>query len=65
MLEERDLRFPTPEERYVFDRGGVVCWGQDGKTRVRCEISREALDDQLGADCKVKANRGAIDFRPA
>jgi hypothetical protein len=50
MLEERDLRFPTPEERYVFDHGGVVCWGQDGETRVRCEISREALDDQLVLD---------------
>ena len=40
-LEQHDLRFPAPEERFVFDREVVVFWGQDGKTRVRCEISRE------------------------
>jgi Fic family protein len=64
MVERRDLRFP--EARYSFDRGVVVFWGQDGETRVRCEISREALDDHFHGDDKDKlevfrANRRAIE----
>jgi hypothetical protein len=49
-VERRELKFPVPEERYVSDRGVVVFWGQDGNKRVRCEISREALEDHFGAD---------------
>ena len=54
------------EERYVFDREVVVFWGQDGETRVRCEISQEALDDHFGGDGKDKlevfrASRQAIE----
>jgi hypothetical protein len=65
-LERRDLRFPAPEERYDFDRGIVIFWGQDGETRVRCEISREALDDHFHGDNKDKlevfrSNRQAIE----
>ena len=29
-------------------------WGQDGKTRVRCEISREAMDDDFHGENKDK-----------
>jgi hypothetical protein len=62
----RALEFPGPEERYIFDREVVVFWGQDGATRVRCEISQEALDDHFGGDGKEKvevfrANRKAIE----
>ena len=65
-LERRDLKFPASEERYSFDRGVVAFWGQDGEARVRCEISREALDDHFGGDGKDKlevfrANRRAIE----
>jgi uncharacterized protein DUF1488/Fic/DOC family protein len=65
-LERRDLKFPAPEERYIFDREVVVFWGQDGETRVRCGISREALDDHFGGDGRDKveifrANRRAIE----
>jgi fido (protein-threonine AMPylation protein) len=65
-MERGDLRFPAPEERYVFDCMVVVFWGQDGEIRVRCEISREALDDHFGGDGKDKlevfrANREAIE----
>jgi len=65
-LERHDLRFPAPDERYVSDRMVVVFWGQDGETRVRCAISREALDDHFGGDNKDKlevfrANRRAIE----
>jgi hypothetical protein len=62
----RELEFPASEESYVFDRGVVAFWGQDGDTRVRCEISREALDDHFHGDDKDKlevfrANRQAIE----
>ena len=67
-LEQHDLRFPEPEERYDFDRGVVTFWGQDGENRVRCAISREALDDHFQGDDKDKlevfrANRQAIELK--
>ncbi|MGH9326024.1 MAG: DUF1488 family protein, partial [Terriglobia bacterium] len=66
MVERHHLRFPAPQESYVFDREVVLFWGQDGATRVRCEISREALDDHFGGDGKDKlavfrGNRPAIE----
>jgi hypothetical protein len=65
-LEAHDLKFPAPNEEYIFDREVVIFWGLDGKTRVRCEISREALDDDFRADNKDKlevfrANRQVIE----
>jgi hypothetical protein len=65
-LERRDLQFPKAEEKYYSDRGVVVFWGQNGETRVRCEISREALDDHFHGDDKDKlvvfrSNRRAIE----
>jgi Protein of unknown function (DUF1488) len=44
----------------------VVFGGQDVDTRVRCEISRQALDDNFKGDAKDKmqvfrANRKAIE----
>ncbi len=66
VVEWRDINFLKGGEKYVFDREVVVFWGQDGETRVRCEISREALDDHFGGDGKDKlevfiANRRAIE----
>ena len=65
-LEQHDLRFPELEERYDFDRGAVMFWGHDGESRVRCAISREALDDHFRGDGKDKlevfrANRQVIE----
>ena len=65
-LEQHDLTFPEPEARYIFDRAVVVFWGQDRQKRVRCAISREALDDHFKGDGKDKgevfqANRPAIE----
>jgi hypothetical protein len=62
----RALEFPAPEEKYVFDGGIVMFWGQDRETRVLCAISREALDDHFRGDNKdqlevFKANRQAIE----
>jgi len=64
--EQHDLKFQAPEGRYVFDRGVIVFWGQDGEKRVRCEISREALDDHFHGDNQDKldvfqANRPMIE----
>jgi len=65
-VERRDLKFPEPEEGYVSGRDVVVFWGLDGETRVRCAISREALNDHFGRDGKDKlavfrGNRPAIE----
>ena len=65
-LDRRYLQFPKPEEKYNSDRGVVVFWGQDGETRVRCEMSREALDDHFHGDNEGKvevfrSNRRAIE----
>jgi Protein of unknown function (DUF1488) len=62
----RELTFPDPQEAYVFDRGVVTFWGQDGERRVQCAVSREALDDHFKGDKKGKlevfrANRRAIE----
>lgn len=51
-LERRELTFAAPEETYNRNRGVVIFWGHDGERRVRCEISREALDDHSEADNK-------------
>ena len=66
MREPHDLTFPATEERFIFDRDVVVFWGQDGETRVRCEISEEALHDHFGGDGRdilsvFRANRPAIE----
>jgi hypothetical protein len=53
-LEHRDLTFPEKEEKFIFGREVIAFWGQDGKTRVRCEISREALDDAFHGDDRDK-----------
>jgi fido (protein-threonine AMPylation protein) len=65
-VEQHDLVFPESEARYISDRGVVVFWGQDGRSRVRCAISREALDDHFKGDNRDKLevfneNRRAIE----
>jgi hypothetical protein len=52
--EKHDLTFPDQTEKFDFDREVVLFLGQDGKTRIRCAISREALDDDFRADNREK-----------
>ncbi len=52
--ENKELIFPVPDERYDRSRESVVFWGQDRAQRVRCAISREALDDHFQGDHKDK-----------
>jgi hypothetical protein len=49
-----ELSFPAPEERYDSDRDVVVFWGLDRDHRIRCAISREALDDHFHGDNRKK-----------
>ena len=65
-VERHDLTFPAPDETYDFNRFVLVFWGQDGNMRVRCAISREALDDHFQRDNRDKlevfiANRQTIE----
>ncbi|MGD0632152.1 MAG: DUF1488 domain-containing protein [Terracidiphilus sp.] len=58
--------FPAPEERHDTSSGVIVFWGQDMAQRVRCAISREALDDHFHGDNRDKLevfreNRPAIE----
>ena len=53
-LERHNLEFPEQAEKFDFDRAVVVFFGEDGKARVRCAISREALDDDFAADNRDK-----------
>jgi len=46
MTDTRTLTFPETDSRYDSAEG-VTFWGQDGSTRVRCKISREALEDHF------------------
>ncbi len=53
-LEKHDMAFPDQTEKFDFDREVVLFFGQDGKTRIRCAISREAVDDEFRADSREK-----------
>jgi fido (protein-threonine AMPylation protein) len=53
-MEKHDLEFPDKTGKQDFDRDTVVFFGQDGKKRVRCAISREALDDDFAGDNRDK-----------
>jgi transcriptional regulator with XRE-family HTH domain len=46
LTDKRRLEFPNRSHSYDSD-AGVTFWGQDGSAKVRCQISREALDDHF------------------
>ncbi len=46
MTDKRTLLFPDQEFRTDFGMG-VIFWGQEGNRRIRCIISREALNDHF------------------
>jgi Fic family protein len=64
--ERHRLTFPDKEHRTDATRGAIF-WGEDGKKRVRCIISREALDDhfsdgdRLRPDAAFQAHRAEIE----
>jgi Fic family protein len=64
--EQHGLTFPDREHRTDTTRGAIF-WGEDGKKRVRCIISREALDDHFSdgdrrkPDSAFQAHRAEIE----
>ncbi len=49
IVPDLNLQFSAPPARYDFDRGVVTFYGESVDSRVRCSISREALDDHFNA----------------
>ena len=53
LIDKRTLEFS--DSQYQYDMGaGVTFWGEDGRTRVRCRISREALDDHFSEGDRLR-----------
>jgi transcriptional regulator with XRE-family HTH domain len=52
MTDKRAITF-DPESRRDLD-DSIVFWGNDGKIRVRCRISREALDDHFSDNDRLR-----------
>jgi transcriptional regulator with XRE-family HTH domain len=53
MTDRRRLVFT--DEELARDAGDAITfWGQDGDTRIRCRISREALDDHFSDGERLK-----------
>jgi transcriptional regulator with XRE-family HTH domain len=66
LIDQRGLSFPEPDARYDTIGEAVRFWGHNGTRRVRCAISREALDDHYKPERKDKvkmfeAHREAIE----
>jgi hypothetical protein len=49
-IADFDLTFNNPPPRYDFSRDVVTFVGQALGSSIRCEISREALDDHFGTN---------------
>ena len=53
MTDKRTLVFPDPEFRPDAS-DAIVFWGEDGEARIRCRVSREALDDHFSDRDRLK-----------
>jgi len=63
MTDKRTLVFTDPASSY--DMGlGVTFWGEDGKKRVRCRISREALADHFSENDRLRPEAAFKKHRP-
>jgi transcriptional regulator with XRE-family HTH domain len=56
MTDRRRLVFAEPG--HETDSDGVTFWGQDGKSRVRGRISRQALDDHFSDGDRLRPEAG-------
>jgi len=62
MTDRRTLVFT--DEAFSRDAGdAIVFWGQDGEARVRCRISREALDDHFSDGDRLKPEAAFKKYR--
>lgn len=62
MTDKRTLVFPDKEFRDDFGIG-VIFWGQEGNRRVRCVISREALDDHFSDRDRLRPDAAFQKYR--
>ncbi len=62
MTDTRTLVFPDQTYRYVSDEG-VTFFGEDGSRRIRCTISREALDDHYLDHGRLRPEDGFLKSR--
>jgi Fic family protein len=53
--QRRGLEFADQQHHTEADRG-TIFWGEDGDKRVRCMISREALDDHFSDGDRLQPN---------
>lgn len=53
MTDKRTLAFPDRDYR-LDSSNGVTFWGQDARLRIRCFISREALEDHFSGRGRLK-----------
>jgi len=62
MTDTRTLTFP--DQNYQFDSvEGVTFFGQDGVRRIKCKISREALDDHFSDRDRLRPNDAFLKYR--
>lgn len=59
-----DVLGMTDKRTLIFDEGyapdvddSIVFWGNDGNTRIRCRIKRNALDDHFSDNGRLRFNR--------
>ena len=62
MTDTRTLTFPDQEYRYASDEG-VTFYGQDGPRRIKCKISREALDDHFSDRGRLRPEDAFLKYR--
>jgi transcriptional regulator with XRE-family HTH domain len=62
MLDQRELLFTDKEWQRDLD-DSIVFWGQDGERRVRCRISREALEDHFSERDQLRWEKGFVKYR--
>jgi transcriptional regulator with XRE-family HTH domain len=63
MTDQRNLLFADDKDhRYDFGIG-VIFWGQEGKKRIKCVISREALDDHFSDGDKLRSEAAFAKYK--
>lgn len=62
MTDKRTLVFPDQEFHNDFGIG-IIFWGREGDKRVRCVISREALDDYFSDGDRLRPDAAFKKYR--
>lgn len=64
LTDRRTLVFTDPASSYDMSLG-VTFWGEDADKRIRCRISREALDDHFSDGDRLRPQAAFKKYRPA